>query len=141
MDGQSEPAGRIYYIYGDITGDLTENGFTVGVENKTGDMGETWAYAPCDGGACIPGDPVGSPPANGTTLRLDPVVASGNYVKTFTYQVQVTADVGTLLTNHVEVTSDSPDPEVASMWAMADVSVIETPPVWYLYMPLVLRDN
>ena len=140
LDGQSEPAGRIYYIYGDITGDLTVNGFTVGVENKMGDMGETWAYAPCGGGACIPGDPVGSPPANGTTLRLDPVVASEDYIKTFTYQVQVTADVGTLLTNYVEVTSDSLDPEAALMSAMADVTVIETPPTWHLYIPVILRN-
>ncbi|NIV40582.1 MAG: hypothetical protein GWN58_67650, partial [Anaerolineae bacterium] len=41
LDGQSEPAGRIYYIYDDITGDLTTHGFAVGVENKNGDMGET----------------------------------------------------------------------------------------------------
>ena len=53
LDGQSEPAGRIYYIYDDITGDLTTNGFTVGVENKMGDMGETWAFAPCGGDLCI----------------------------------------------------------------------------------------
>ena len=140
LDGQSEPAGRIYYIYDDITGDLTENGFTVGVENKMGDMGETWAYAPCLGGACLPGDPVGSPPANGTTLRLDPAVTSEDYIKTFTYQVEITAGTGTLLTNHLEVTSDAPDPEVASMWAMADVSVIEAPPVWYLYVPVILKN-
>ncbi|MGD8902859.1 MAG: hypothetical protein PVI67_04795, partial [Anaerolineae bacterium] len=140
MDGQSEPAGRIYYIYDDITGDLTENGFTVGVENKMGDMGETWAYAPCLGGSCIPGDPVGSPPANGTTLRLDPVVASEDYIKTFTYQVQITAGAGTLLTNLAEVTSNSTDPEVASMWAMADVSVLEASPVWYLYLPAILKN-
>ncbi len=140
LDGQSEPEGRIYYIYDDITGDLTENGFTVGVENKMGDMGETWAYAPCDGGACIPGDPVGTQPANGTTLRLDPVYLSDDYIRTFTYQVEITADVGTLLTNHVEVTSNSTDPAVASMWAMADVSVIEAPPEWILYFPLLYKD-
>jgi uncharacterized repeat protein (TIGR01451 family) len=140
LDGQSEPAGRIYYIYDDITGDLTTNGFAVGVENKNGDMGETWAYAPCSGGACLPGDPVGSPPANGTTLMLDPFVAGGDYIKTFTYQVEITAGAGTLLTNYLEVTSDAPDLEVASMSAMADVSVIETPPTWYLYLPVILKN-
>jgi uncharacterized repeat protein (TIGR01451 family) len=140
LNGQSEPAGRIYYIYDDITGDLTTNGFTVGVENKTGDMGETWAFAPCDGDPCLYHDPEGSPPANGTTLRLDPFVASGDYVKTFTYQVEITADVGTLLTNWAEVTSTSPDPEVASMLAIADVSVIEVPPTWYLYLPSILKN-
>jgi len=141
LDGQSEPAGRIYYIYDDITGDLTTNGFAVGVENKTGDMGETWAFAPCDGGACIPHDPFGSPPANGTTLRLDPVYASQNYIKTFTYQVQTTAPEGVLLTNHVDVTSTSSDPDVASMWASADVSVIETPPMWDIYLPIIFKNE
>ena len=139
LDGQSEPAGRIYYIYDDITGDLTTNGFTVGVENKTGDMGETWGYAPCLGGSCLYHDPEGSPPANGTTLRLDPFIAGGDYIKTFTYQVEITADVGTLLTNRAEVTSTSPDPEVASMSAIADVSVIEVPPTWYLYLPVIVK--
>jgi hypothetical protein len=83
---------------------------------------------------------VGSPPANGTTLRLDPVVTSEDYIKTFTYQVQITADAGTLLTNLAEVTSTASDPEVASMWAMADVTVLETPPTWYLYLPVILRN-
>lgn len=139
LDGQSEPAGRIYYIYDDITGDLTENGFTIGVENKQGDMGETWAYAPCDGGACIPHDPFGSPPTNGTTLRLDPVIDSENYIKTFTYQVQITADEGVLLSNFVEVTSSSSNPEAASMSAIADVSVIATPPSWDIYLPVIFK--
>jgi hypothetical protein len=137
LDGQSEPAGRIYYIYDDISGDLTTNGFTVGVENKTGDMGETWAFAPCSGGACIPHEPLGSPPADGTTLRLDPVIASGNTIRTFTYRVEITAAAGALLTNYAEVTSSSSDPGVASMWAIADVSVIEAPPTRYLYLPLI----
>jgi len=103
-------------------------------------MGETWAFAPCSGGACIDHDPQGSPPANGTTLRLDPVIASGDYVKTFTYRVEITADVGALLTNYAEVTSSSSDPEVASMWAIADVSVIETPPTRYIYLPSIQKD-
>ena len=140
LDGQSEPAGRIYYLYDEIVGDLTTNGFAVGVENKTGDMGETWGYAPCLGGACIYHDPFGSPPANGTTLRLDPAYASDDHIKTFTYQVEITAEIGTLLTNWAEVTSDSADPEVASMWASADVTVIEAPPMWDLYLPLILKE-
>lgn len=139
LDGQSEPAGRIYYIYDDITGDLTTNGYTVGVENKTGTMGETWAYAPCDGSACIYHDPLGSPPANGTTLRLDPLLPTGNYTRTFTYEVQVTASAGTLLTNRAEVSSTSSDPEAAHMWAMADVSVTEIPPT--IYLPAVYRNH
>ena len=136
LDGQSEPAGRIYYIYDDITGDLTTNGFTIGVENKFGDMGETWAFAPCIGGNCIPHDPLGSPPADGTTLRLDPYYASDNYTKTLTYQVEITAPTGALLTNQVQVTSSASNPEVASMWASADVTVIELPKI---FLPNISR--
>jgi uncharacterized repeat protein (TIGR01451 family) len=141
LDGQSEPAGRLYYIYEDITGDLTTYGFTVGVENKFGDMGETWAYAPCLGGACIPHDPLGSPPADGTTLRLDPFYASDNYTKTFTYQVEITAPTGVLLTNQLEVTSSSSEPEVASMSASADVSVIEPPPSLEIFLPIIFKND
>lgn len=125
LDGQSEPAGRIYYIYDDITGDLTTNGYTVGVENKYGDRGTTWAYAPCHGGSCIPSPPppVGSPPANGTTLRADPVISGENYRRVFTYKARVTSDQAGVLTNKVEVTSNSPDPDAQGMWASADVSI------------------
>ena len=74
-------------------------------------------------------------------MRLDPAYASEDYIKTFTYQVEITADIGTLLTNWAEVISDCVDPEVASMWASADVTVIEAPPMWDLYLPLIYIDN
>lgn len=124
MDGQSEPAGRIYFIYDDTTPDLTINGYAVGVEDKYGLFGTTHSFTQCSGGPCIPHPPVGSPPADGTTLRFDPVYSSGDSVKTFTYQATVTAEAPDLLTNVVEVTSDSPDPEAQDMWAIADVSVV-----------------
>ncbi|MDD3825925.1 MAG: S8 family serine peptidase [Anaerolineae bacterium] len=123
LDGQSEPAGRIYYIYGNITGNLATNGYTVGVEDKYGDRGTTWAFAQCTGGPCIPHEPVGAPPANGTTLRLDPIISGTDWVRTFTYRVQVTTPTGALLTNVVEATSTSPNPESQSLWASADVTV------------------
>ncbi|HSJ54004.1 MAG TPA: S8 family serine peptidase [Anaerolineae bacterium] len=123
LDGQSEPAGRVYYIYSNITGNLATNGYTVGVEDKYGDQGTTWAFAQCSGSACIPHAPVGSPPANGTTLRLDPVIAGTDWIRTFTYQVRVTTPTGSLLTNVAQATSTSPEPEAQSMWAKADVTV------------------
>ncbi|MCA9978732.1 MAG: DUF11 domain-containing protein, partial [Anaerolineales bacterium] len=48
LDGQSEPAGRIYYIYDDITNGslLNSEGFSIGVENKAGTEGLTYAFAP-----------------------------------------------------------------------------------------------
>jgi uncharacterized repeat protein (TIGR01451 family) len=118
LNGQSEPAGRIYYIYDDIAGNLTSKGYTVGVEDRWGGRGTTWAFAQCTASGCIPHTAVGSPPANGTTLRLDPVLA-----KTFTYQVRVTAPSGALLTNVARATSTSSNAEAQATWAKADVSV------------------
>jgi uncharacterized repeat protein (TIGR01451 family) len=123
LDGQSEPAGRIYYIYANITGNLAPYGYTVGVEDKHGERGTTWAFAQCSYASCIPHVPVGSQPANGTTLRLDPVTTGTDWFKTFTYQVRVTSPTGALLANVVRVTSNSPDPVAQSMWAAADVTV------------------
>ena len=110
LDGQSEPAGRIYLIVNDITNPaaLTAAGYTIGVENSTGTVGVTHAFARCQDTPCINHVPVGNLPTNGTTIRLDPAIVSNN-AKVFTYQVRVTGDVGDLLTNEVIVTSDFGD--------------------------------
>jgi hypothetical protein len=67
------------------------------------------------------------------------VIASEDYVKTFTYQVEITANEGDLLTNFVEVTSSSTNPEAASMSASADVSVLAALPTWDIYLPLIFK--
>ncbi|MEJ2749002.1 MAG: S8 family serine peptidase, partial [Anaerolineae bacterium] len=133
LDGQSEPAGRIYYIYDDITnGDLLNSeGFSVGVENKAGTEGLTYAFAPCRSSACVVANAVGSLPANGTTLRLDPAIVGGSSARFFTYQVEVTAVAPTLISNTVEATSDGPD---AYLVATADLPV-----TYRLYLPLLRK--
>jgi uncharacterized repeat protein (TIGR01451 family) len=123
MDGQSEPAGRIYYIYDNVPAGLSTRGYTVGVEDKAGEWGTTHAFRQCSDPSCIPHAAVGDLPANGTTLRLDPVVSGDNYLKSFTYQARITTAGPAVLTNMVEVTSDSSDPDAQAMWARADVSV------------------
>lgn len=107
LDGQSEPAGRIYLIYNHISDPdaLSEAGYTIGVENSTGTVGLTQAFTRCQDTPCVNHGQIGTLPTNGTTLRLDPAIVSNN-TKVFTYQVQINGDVGDLITNEVVVTSD-----------------------------------
>jgi uncharacterized repeat protein (TIGR01451 family) len=131
LDDQSEPAGRIYTIFDDITNGslLNSEGFSIGVENKTGTEGLTYAFAPCRSASCVAADAVGSLPANGTTLRLDPAVVGGSSAKVFTYQVEVTAVPRALITNTVTATSDGP---ATNLIALADLLV-----EYRIYLPLI----
>lgn len=106
LAGQSEPAGRIYLIYNGVTNApvIQSAGFAVGVEDGTGLLGEMMGYAPCRNNGCVPGTAVGTLPAAGTTWRLDPAIVAGPSGKTFTYQVDVTGEVGDLLSNGVVAT-------------------------------------
>lgn len=108
LDGQSEPAGRIYMIFDHIAdrATLIDVGYSIGVENRTGNNGVTYAFAPCHEAPCLSQAVTGAPPVNGTTLRFDPAIVAGPNSKLFTYQVQITGTVGDLLTNEVVVTSD-----------------------------------
>ena len=103
LDGQSEPAGRIYVIVNHVSNPdaLVNAGYTIGVENKDGSSGITYAFAPCHEPSCISEGTIGSPPLAGTTLRFDPAIVGGANGKRFTYQVQVTAGVNTLISNEV----------------------------------------
>jgi uncharacterized repeat protein (TIGR01451 family) len=122
LDGQSEPAGRIYFIYDDISGRtaLTSYGYTIGVENKDGSEGLTVAFAPCHSTPCVVGSAVGSLPANGSTLRLDPAIVGGSSALHFTYQVEVTSSAGSTLTNVVEASDEGAAPV---MVAQANVAI------------------
>ena len=133
LDGQSEPVGRIYYLYDGIPDSegIMDNGYVIGVENRDGGVGQTIAFSPCDDLTCIQDAQVGAVPANGTTLRLDPGVVGGPSAKTFTYQVRVTAATGTLLSNRVDTTMSS-GPGINS--AVADTLV-----EYRIYMPIVFR--
>ncbi|GAB4280013.1 MAG: hypothetical protein Kow0080_32610 [Candidatus Promineifilaceae bacterium] len=123
LDGQSEPNGRIYYIYYTINGRdaLSEQyGYSIGIENNTGSDGITYAYAPCHNSGCVAQSTKGNMPANGTTLRLDPAIVGGSTAHIFTYQATVTAPGFTLLTNQVDVTSNG---TTAIMTAVSDLWV------------------
>ena len=106
LDGQSEPAGRIYLIYNHISDPsaLAEAGYSIGVENSDGTIGLTQAFSRCKETPCINHGSLGSLPPNGATLRLDPAIVNNN-TKVFTYQVRVEGEVGDLLVNEVIATS------------------------------------
>ncbi|MCP4427813.1 MAG: S8 family serine peptidase [Chloroflexi bacterium] len=135
LDGplQSEPAGRIYFIYDDLseTAVLDTQGYAIGVENKDGTEGLTHAFRPCPSSSCIDGADVGSLPKNGTTLQLDPAIVGGSSAKIFTYQVEVTAAAKTQITNIVEATGDGPDTHLS---ALADLLV-----EYRIYLPVVRK--
>ena len=133
LDGQSEPNGRIYYLYDSIPDptSITAYGYAIGVENSAGDGGQLVGFAPCHDAICTQAAAVGAIPAYGTTLRLDPAIVGGTSAKTFTYQVRVTAEAGTLLTNVVDMTfGGSSEKETA----VADVMVEHR-----IYLPVLFR--
>lgn len=133
LDGQSEPAGRVYLIYDEISDPdaLTAAGYAVGAEDKDGSSGVMAAYAPCREAACLTGSPVGAPPPNGSTLRLEPALVVGGNGRLFTYQARITAPADTLLTNSVTVTGGA-----ASQQAAADTWVI-----YRYHFPLTARSE
>jgi uncharacterized repeat protein (TIGR01451 family) len=131
LDGQSEPAGRIYFVYDEVAPEIASFGYTVGVENSTGTEGATFAFTPCSEQPCLQASPVGDLPAAGTTLRLDPAVVGGSSARLFTFQAQVTAAVGTEIVN--EVTAVRTDSQHTVM-ATAVTTIIYT-----TYLPLIAK--
>lgn len=133
LDGQTEPNGRIYYLYDYVPDpeNIMDYGYTIGVENKVGDAGQIVGFAPCADASCTQSAATGYIPAYGTTLRLDPAIVGGASAKTFTYQVQVKAEPGTLLTNSVDMTFSGNSEKNT---AVADVSV-----AYRTYLPIVFR--
>lgn len=107
VEGQSEPAGRIYLIYDYLTDPvkLTELGYLIGVENKFGTVGTTVAFAPCPDAPCQTAAPLGAPPDWNSTIRLDPAIVPGENEVIWRYQVEVIGDVSELVSNTVEITS------------------------------------
>lgn len=117
LNGDSSHVGHAYYIYDNVSNpaQAINLGYTIGLEDKLGTRGVTWAYAPCCGD---PNPPQGVPPTPGTTLHLQPVLlgAGNNYTRTFTYQVKVAGVVPEMIANTVYAASDSSDPALSYMW-------------------------
>lgn len=111
-------AGHAFFIYDNISdpAQTVAQGYTIGIEDKLGVRGVTYAYAPCCGD---PQPPQGYPPAAGTTLHLRPVLfgATNDYRRTFSYEAVVNGQVPETITNTAKATSSSGNPALASVWS------------------------
>jgi uncharacterized repeat protein (TIGR01451 family) len=117
LNGSGELAGHIFYIYDNVShpAQAISRGYTIGIEDRLGNRGVAWAYAPCCGDAR---PPQGHPPAPGTTLHLRPVLfgAANDYSRVFTYQARVNGVVPETIINTAYAASDTADPELAYVW-------------------------
>lgn len=134
LNGDGSQAGHVFFIYDNISNpaQLVAQGYTIGVADKLGARGLTYAYAPC----CGDGQPPqGYPPAAGTTLHLRPVLfgAENDYSRTFSYEAVVNAPVPETIASTAVVTSSSPDPALATAWSTHYLYVR-----WQTYLPLAI---
>jgi len=134
LNGDGSQAGHVFFIYDNISNpaQLVAQGYTIGVADKLGARGVTYAYAPC----CGDGQPPqGYPPAGGTTLHLRPVLfgAESDYSRTFSYEAVVNAPVPETIASTAVVTSSSPDPALATAWSTHYLYVR-----WQTYLPLAI---
>lgn len=118
LNGDGSVGGYAFFIYDNISdpAQTIAQGYTIGIEDKLGVRGVTYAYAPCCGD---PQPPQGYPPAAGTTLHLRPVLfgAANNYHRTFSYEAIVNGQVPETITNTAVATSNSGNPALASVWS------------------------
>ena len=116
--GDGPNSGEIFYLYDNISDPIQQiaAGYTIGLEDKLGSRGLTWAYAACCG---EPAPPIGLPPLPGTTLRLVPTLFGGHnaYSHQLSYQVRNNAPVPELVTTTVRAVTDSADPALAFLWS------------------------
>jgi hypothetical protein len=133
LNGDGSQAGHVFFIYDNISdpAQMVAEGYTIGVADKLGARGVTYAYAPC----CGDGQPQqGYPPAAGTTLHLRPVLfGADDYSRTFSYQALVNAPVPETIASTAVVTSSSPDPALATAWSTHYLYVR-----WQTYLPLTI---
>ncbi len=134
LNGDGSQAGHVFFIYDNISdpAQLVAQGYTIGVADKLGARGVTYAYAPC----CGDGQPPqGYPPAAGTTLHLRPVLfgAENDYSRTFSYEAVVNAPVPETIASTAVVASSSPDPALATAWSTHYLYVR-----WQTYLPLAI---
>lgn len=134
LNGDGSQTGHVFFIYDNISNpaQLVAQGYTIGVADKLGARGVTYAYAPCCGAGQ---PPQGYPPAAGTTLHLRPVLfgVENGYSRTFSYEAVVNAPVPETIASTAVVTSGSPDPALATAWSTHYLYVR-----WQTYLPLAI---
>ena len=109
LDSQSEPAGTIYVIIEHISDreQLIENGYAIGLENRTGTQGTLYAFAPCTSQPCVILPPVGILPPDKTVLRFEPAPISP---LVFSFAARVNAPMGSVITNTAVATTNAIPP-------------------------------
>lgn len=124
----------MFYIYDNISdpAQMLAQGYTIGIADKLGTRGVTYAFAPCCGDTHAP---QGFPPPAGTTLQLRPVLfgAANGYTRTFSYEAVVNAAVPETVVSTAVVTSSSPDPALTPAWSTHYLYVR-----YQTYLPLVI---
>jgi len=130
-------AAHVFFIYDNISDpiQMVADGYTIGVADKLGERGVTYAYAPCCG-QIHPAQ--GYPPPAGTTLQLRPVLfgMANSYTRTFSYEAVVNAAVPETVVSTAVVTSSSPDSELSHAWSTHYLYVR-----WQTYLPLVQGES
>jgi ABC-type nitrate/sulfonate/bicarbonate transport system substrate-binding protein len=90
LNGAGGVDGHAFYIYDNISDpdQTVAQGYTIGSQDKLGQRGVTYAYAPCCGDTQ---PPQGFPPPAGTMLHVRPVLlgAANAYQRTFSYPAVV----------------------------------------------------
>ncbi len=132
LDGVGGMDGHAFFIYDNIANptQTIAHGYAVGVEDKLGERGVTYAYAGSDHSA------QGAPPETGTTLHLRPVLFGNDYTRTFTYDAIVIAQVPETIVNTAVVTTDSLNPAFAKAWSTHYLSVRHQ-----LFLPFAASDG
>lgn len=129
-------AAQAFFIYDNVSdpAQLLAQGYTIGIADKLGARGATYAYAPCCGD---PHPPQGYPPAAGTTLHLRPVLfgAANDYSRTFSYEAMVNAQVPETITSTAVAASSSGNPALAHTWSTHYLYVR-----WQTYLPVLRHD-
>jgi hypothetical protein len=125
--------GHAFYIYDNISDpdQTVAQGYTIGSQDKLGQRGVTYAYAPCCGDTQ---PPQGFPPPAGTMLHVRPVLlgAANAYQRTFSYTAVVGGQVPETIANTAVASSSSPDPALAYVWSTHYLYLR-----WQTYLPLV----
>lgn len=131
------PLSHVFFIYDNISDpdQMIAQGYTIGIEDKLGERGVTYAYAPCCGESQ---PPQGYPPPAGTTLHLRPVLfgAANAYTRTFSFEALVNAQVPETITSTAVATSSSANPALAHIWSTHYLSVR-----WQTYLPFLVTDG
>lgn len=137
LNGNGGLDGQAFFVYDNISdpAQMAAAGYTIGIEDKLGARGTTYAYAPCCGD---PQPPQGYPPAAGTTLHLRPVLfgADSAYRRTFGYTAIVNGQVPETIANTAVASSSSNDPALTYVWTTHYLAVR-----WQAFLPVAMRSE